>query len=62
MLALDRGMVPAERIESVRRCFLATCNSAVGMPYRAFWALEQLYQLDEPARERVGLGAGQRGD
>jgi alpha-L-rhamnosidase len=55
MLALDRGIVPPERLESVRKFFLATYNSAVGMPYTAFWALEQLYRLDDPARDAEAL-------
>lgn len=55
MLALDRGIVPPERIESVRKFFLATYDSAVGMPYTAFWALEQLYRLDDPARDVEAL-------
>jgi len=55
MLALDRGIVPPERLESVRKFFLATYDSAVGMPYTAYWALEQLYRLDEPARDVEAL-------
>ena len=55
MIALTSGIVPANRIADVRAYFLANYNSAITYPYTAFWALEQLYQIDTGARDAEAL-------
>jgi alpha-L-rhamnosidase len=55
MLALDRGIVPPDRVESVTKYFLKTYRSQIGMPYTAYWALENIYKLDTAERDREAL-------
>ncbi len=55
MITLDRGIVPSNRVASVRQYFLGKYASAVTYPYTAFWALENLYDMDDPVRDAEAL-------
>ncbi len=55
MIALDRGIVPTDRLAGTRAYFLANYSSAITMPYTAFWVLGQLYALDSRTRDIEAL-------
>ncbi len=55
MIALDRGIVPADRLDDARAYFLANYRSAITMPYTAFWVLEQLYAMESRTRDIEAL-------
>jgi alpha-L-rhamnosidase len=54
MMALNRGIVPPDRLESVRRYLLAHCGD-LNSPYTHLFLFEELYKMDSPEADRQVL-------
>ncbi|NOX55122.1 MAG: hypothetical protein GXP27_11940 [Planctomycetes bacterium] len=54
LMALNRGLVPPERLESVRRYLLAH-RGELNSPYAHLFLFEELYKIDTPEADRLVL-------
>ncbi len=54
LMALNRGLVPPERLDSVRRYLLAHCGE-LNSPYSHLFLFEELYKMDSPETDQQVL-------
>jgi alpha-L-rhamnosidase len=57
MIPLHAGIVPPERIESVRNFLFSTWSSSIGMPYTHWWLFEEFSKADDPPRDVEALNS-----
>lgn len=57
MIPLHAGIVPPERIESVRSFLFSTWSSSIGMPYTHWWLFEEFWKADQARRDIEALNS-----